>query len=59
MRATRTALAACADCDAAHAGLELELEDLTVEVGLFEDALRRRLQFVEDQVRPGAPSIRT
>ncbi|GAA6026519.1 hypothetical protein JCM8202_002814 [Rhodotorula sphaerocarpa] len=50
VRATRTALAACADCDAAHAGLELELEDLTVEVGLFEDALRRRLQFVENQM---------
>lgn len=42
---------ACRACEAAHVGLEHELEDLAVEASLLQDAMRKRIHFVENQVR--------
>lgn len=39
----------CRACDAAHSGLELELEELVVEAGWLQDAMQRRIHFVENQ----------
>jgi hypothetical protein len=49
--AAESAYEACRACEAAHAGLEHELEDLAVEASLLQDAMRKRIHFVENQVR--------
>lgn len=49
--AAESAYEACRACEAAHVGLEHELEDLAVEASLLQDAMRKRIYFVENQVR--------
>lgn len=53
--AAESAYEACRACQAAHAGLEQELEDLAVEASLLQDAMRKRIHFVENQVREPCP----
>ncbi|KAG0666842.1 hypothetical protein C6P46_003552 [Rhodotorula mucilaginosa] len=48
--AAESAYEACRACEAAHAGLEHELEDLAVEASLLQDAMRKRIHFVENQM---------
>ncbi|GAA5985599.1 hypothetical protein JCM10908_007035 [Rhodotorula pacifica] len=48
--AVESAYGSCRACETAHTGMEQELEELAVETSMFQDALRKRIQFVENQM---------
>ncbi|GAA5868435.1 hypothetical protein JCM3774_005377 [Rhodotorula dairenensis] len=50
LAACESACEACRTCDAAHSGIEHELEELVIEMQLLQEAMQRRIHFVQNQM---------